>query len=346
MFIGELPAILFHKCAQPPPESAIPGLLDSEIPPPMPFTSHLKIYGVIGAIAGCDLLSTAMINLGLLYLSASVWQMLRGAMIVFSAILQFFALKRKRESYMWWGVCIVIFALAIVGLATVFSNGIAAEEISNGTIVLAVALTIGGQFLRAVQVVSEDYFLHDIALSPYFIVGIEGAWGIIGSVCIFLPVVQVMGGDEGNGVHEDSIDTLKMLGNLPLLIGLSVVYVVLIFGLNVCGMMVTEITSATMRTIIESMRTLCIWVVQIILYYALLGSQYGNHHPGIGEEWSAWSWMQLAGFGLLVTGMFVYNKMVRLPWVAYVTEQSDLTEEGGRTGKDVTDGLTLLTDRP
>jgi hypothetical protein len=45
-----------------------------------------------------------------------------------------------------------------------------------------------------------------------------------------------------------------------------------------------EITNATMRTIIESMRTLCIWVV-------MEKTTYEQHHPGIREEWSVWSWI-------------------------------------------------------
>jgi hypothetical protein len=129
------------------------------------------------------------------------------------------------------------------------------------------------------------------------------------------------------------------------LIGLFIADVVVILGLNVSGMIVTEITNATMRTIIESMRTLCIWVVEIILYYALEKTTYGQHHPGSGEEWSVWSWMQLSGFGLLVTGMFVYNRMVRLPFLNYDKDPVELTEDAA-TGKDVTEALTIVTDRP
>jgi hypothetical protein len=117
-----------------------------------------------------------------------------------------------------------------------------------------------------------------------------------------------------------------MLRNMPVLIGLCLLLVLCMLGLNMFGMIVCEIINATMRAIIESTRTVCIWVLQLILYYALEGTEYGRHHPGIGEQWSIWSWMQLAGFGLLVTGMFVYNRMVRLP---IFKDETD----GGRFGE-------------
>jgi hypothetical protein len=92
---------------------------------------------------------------------------------------------------------------------------------------------------------------------------------------------------------------------------------------NIFGMMVTEITSATTRTIIESLRTLCIWIVQLILHYALAESEYGKRHPDIGEEWSIWSWMELSGFVLLITGLFIYNHVVQLPWLDSGGEQKE-----------------------
>jgi drug/metabolite transporter (DMT)-like permease len=136
-------------------------------------------------------------------------------MIVFSAILQFFVLRRKHRPYIWWGVLIILIALVIVGLAAVFRNGVSMVDVSDATVVGTVILTIGGQFLRAVQLVLEDYFLRDVSLSSCLIIGVEGIWGVIGTAGVFLPAVQFMGGYEGTGVHEDSTDTLQMLKRMP-----------------------------------------------------------------------------------------------------------------------------------
>jgi hypothetical protein len=82
-------------------------------------------------------------------------------------------------------------------------------------------------------------------------------------------------------------------------------------------MILCEITNAVMRTIIEAMRTLCVWVVQLIFHYAVSKSEWGRRHPEIGEEWSVTSWLKLAGFILLVTGMFIYNGTLRMPCLSH-----------------------------
>jgi hypothetical protein len=55
----------------------------------------------------CEFVSALMATVGPLHLDASGWQMLRGAMIVFSAILQFFVLKHKRRPHGRWRIAIV-----------------------------------------------------------------------------------------------------------------------------------------------------------------------------------------------------------------------------------------------
>jgi drug/metabolite transporter (DMT)-like permease len=320
MFIAEVCAMIFYFISR-----AISKRKDEvaveimEGSPTKKAPSNIRIYLLLGLPALCDLVGTAMQSIGLLYLSASVWQMLRGANIVFSAFLHAWALKRPQHTYMWAGVVIVTVSLVIVGFAAVTSEGIQAGEVSVGLIVLAIVLTVSSQFLRAVQVILEDYFIHDVEISSYLIVGTEGVWGLLATVAVFLPICQNIGnaGNEGNGVHEDSLDTLVMLGNMPELIGMSVLYLFAILGLNVGGMLVTEITNAVMRVIIESMRTMCVWVVQVILYYGLKNSDYGHQHPNIGEKWSVSSFMELSGFLLGVTGMFVYNRSVELWFLKY-----------------------------
>jgi hypothetical protein len=48
-----------------------------------------------------------MATVALLHLDDSGWQMLRGAVIVFSAILQFFVLRHKRRPHVRWRIAIV-----------------------------------------------------------------------------------------------------------------------------------------------------------------------------------------------------------------------------------------------
>ena len=60
---------------------------------------HWKHYFYVGAPAMCDLCATCLMNIGLFYLDASIWQMLRGSMVIFSALLSiiFLRLSIKRN---------------------------------------------------------------------------------------------------------------------------------------------------------------------------------------------------------------------------------------------------------
>lgn len=89
-------------------------------------------------------------------------------------------------------------------------------------------------------------------------------------------------------------------------------------------MFVTNITSAVVRTILEGLRTLSIWVVQLIIFYSIQGTKYGNQHPTLGEEWSKWSYMQLCGFLLLFTVTLLYNRVVELPIYHYPTHPNPI----------------------
>jgi drug/metabolite transporter (DMT)-like permease len=328
MFIGMFCALIVYEISAKltrPKSPTVPY----DVVAPKTCASRWKPYFMIAIPACCDLVATGIMNIGLLYLKASVWQMLRGAMVVFSSLLHAFALKRKYRPYMWMGVCMVTIAIVVVGLAAVCSSGVAVDGVSDDKVVLAIVLTVSSQFVRAIEVVAEDYLLHDQSLSAVLIVGVKGFWGTILTGLVVLPAVQYMftGTDEGNGIYEDTLDTFRMLGRNSVLIVLSIAYVFFILGLNTFAMMVTNITNAVMRTIMECVRTLCVWIAQLILFYSIQSSEYGHHHPTLGESWTEWSWMQLAGFGLLIAGMLAYSGSLFLPGFDYRgTKKEEVTE--------------------
>ena len=50
----------------------------------------------------------------------------------------------------------------------------------------------------------------DLAIAPLKIVGSEGVIGLVAMVAIMLPVVYALPGVDGEGVHEDTIDSLHV----------------------------------------------------------------------------------------------------------------------------------------
>ena len=79
--------------------------------------------------ACCDLGGTTLSGIGLLFTTASVWQMLRGSIILFTGVLSVVFLKRKLERFKWVGMAITIVGITIVGVSSV--NAPLTPSISN-----------------------------------------------------------------------------------------------------------------------------------------------------------------------------------------------------------------------
>merc|ERR1719311_732618 len=77
--------------------------------------STMRSFMYVGIPAAFDLGTSMLTFFGLMYLSTSIWQMLRGSMIVFSALLSVPVLGRKLYCFHWLGISICIAGLVTVG---------------------------------------------------------------------------------------------------------------------------------------------------------------------------------------------------------------------------------------
>ncbi len=66
------------------------------------------------------------------------------------------------------------------------------------------------QAVQAAQLTFEDYFMADLAVPPLLIVGWEGVFGTAIMVFLMLPIVYFLPGIDGEGLHENSIETLHV----------------------------------------------------------------------------------------------------------------------------------------
>eukprot|EP00742_Colponemidia_sp_Colp-10_P001115 GILJ01001205.1.p1 GENE.GILJ01001205.1~~GILJ01001205.1.p1 ORF type:complete len:423 (-),score=79.83 GILJ01001205.1:132-1400(-) len=308
MFLGMTTIIFFYwyklsKQKPTNPDALSQGLIDGEQKKP----SAWKVSLYIIAPAACDLLASCLCFIGLLYTTASVWQMLRGSMIVFSAILSVIFLKRKLYAFHWVGVSLCSAAIVMVGFASMKSdNGMPEEEFSQE--VMGMGLIIIGQLIQASQIILEEALLKNISVDPLQIVGMEGVWGSILLVFVGMPLLYWLPGKDGGHV-EDSIDTLIMIKNSTTLQAIIFFYWVSILTYNVSGMMVTQSLSGVVRCMLEAARTACIWLVDLFVFYYIT--------PNFGEHWDNWSYLQLFGFVTLVTGTAIYSNVIQLPGFEY-----------------------------
>ena len=69
------------------------------------------------------------------------------------------------------------------------------------------------QAVQAGQITFEDYFMASLNVAPLKIVGWEGVLGTGFMIVVLQPLVSLLPGKDGGGVHEDPIDSLHVRGH-------------------------------------------------------------------------------------------------------------------------------------
>lgn len=134
-------------------------------------------------------------------------------------------------------------------------------------------------------------------LDPLFIVGVEGFWGLV-YYAILLPIFQHINCEGAlchGGKLEDSKAAFQNMKDHPELIAMSIGIIFSIGCFNATGVTITKYASAAQRSTVDTCRTLCIWVISLII------------------GWEKFYWQELIGFFLLVCGTLVYNEIIMLP---------------------------------
>merc|ERR1712012_1466078 len=162
---------------------------------------------------------------------------------------------------------------------------------------------MGGMFLQGGQVVVEELLMKDLNAPPLLVVGMEGGWGCLLMMCIIFPIVGNLPGPDYGGCQESLENDFAMVENSPDLQSVIVNYLISVFTFNIAGMMVTYQLSAVHRTLLEASRTAVIWGIDLSIHAYMPESSFG-------ESWNSWSFLQLAGFFLLVIGQATYGEMI------------------------------------
>lgn len=267
--------------------------------------------------ACCDTMATGLSCVAMMYIDASVWQMMRGVVVLFTAALSVFALGNRLRPFHYVALLITTGGLFLVGLAAFLNIGRSARDVSiAGTHQLELGfglfLMFVSQLFAAAQFTIEEYLLQGRRISSTKVVGMEGMWGIIIQGGLLLVFAHVQGDDHG--VYEDIPDAIKMITSphSSQLHFLILTYMVSVACYNGCGLQVTKTISAVTRCLVDCCRTLAVWVISLALYY--------NGYKEYGVPWTVYSWLQLAGFILLAIGTLCYNKVLCLPGFSYVDE--------------------------
>ncbi|KAF2400185.1 hypothetical protein EJ06DRAFT_493782, partial [Trichodelitschia bisporula] len=275
--------------------------------------------GLLALPACADIAGTTLMNVGLLFVAASIYQMTRGALVLFVGLFSVVFLKRRLGAYKWFALFVVVAGVALVGLAGSLSqDGVKGEAVGVKKPVFALRALLGVGLIAAAQVftasqfVLEERIMEVYNVEPLRAVGWEGLWGFVVTVLGMGVGHAVYGRTEaGQYSYFDMREGLREITHYPAIGWSSLAIMVSIGGFNFFGLSVTRSVSATSRSTIDTCRTLFIWIVSL----------------GLG--WEHFKWLQVAGFALLVYGTFLFNDIVRPPLKACLGErEGELLPEG------------------
>lgn len=278
--------------------------------------------------AMCDMTATSIMYVALNMTSASSFQMLRGAVIIFTGLLSVAFLGRKLIRSQWVGIFITILGLIIVGLADFLSSSEKKGNLSD--VITGDLLIIMAQIIAAVQMVLEEKFVYKHDVHPLKAVGTEGFFGFFVLSFLLIPMYFIPVGEfSGNPrkVLEDALHAFCQIGHKPLILLPLFGNTVSIAFFNFAGISVTKEISATTRMVLDSLRTLVIWVVSLCL------------------GWETFHGLQVLGFIVLLLGTGLYNGlhrpiMAKIPCCAALgggQEQSSVEERERLINGDAVD---------
>ncbi|KAJ8391533.1 hypothetical protein AAFF_G00088550 [Aldrovandia affinis] len=271
----------------------------------------------------CDMTATSIMYVALNMTSASSFQMLRGAVIIFTGLLSVAFLGRRLLASQWIGILITILGLVVVGLAD-FVSGQRDDDHKLSEVITGDLLIIMAQIIAAVQMVLEEKFVYKHDVHPLRAVGNEGLFGFVILSLLLVPMYFIPVGfttSNPRGVLEDALDAFCQIGHNPMIILPLLGNTVSIAFFNFAGLSVTKEMSATTRMVLDSLRTVVIWAVSLAV------------------GWEKFHGLQVLGFIVLLAGTGLYNGLhrpllARLPCCRRMQEEEEEEEEEEDNGRE------------
>jgi hypothetical protein len=314
------------------------GLPDSTVQPVRVhvLSKAAKVAAALALPAAANVAGALLQLFALAFIPAAVLAGLRGAFILFTALLSYRlglkdAPKSQRE---WLWIWVSAGGALLVGAASALQAGVpgytawaGAEGATGsddsiaggsvGTMLIGIALCVGGYAAASAQVAIEQRFLDSFAFSRWQVLGGEGLWGAVTVVAALGAIQGVADADPGAlpppgsaaaGVLDVPSRTACCLAHSPTLIALSLAYAAASLTFNALLLRLTSV-GANFRVFVFTARGLLTWVVETAVFYGLAAGSSAAAAAQYGTPLSAFSGLEAAGFALLIYGGYARVRM-------------------------------------
>jgi len=269
-----------------------------------------------------DTCSTGLANIGLILLPASIYQMLKGSLIIMTFLMSKFIVKNKHTLDHYIAIPISTLGVILVGVSAYLTAEDKEGEDNNSSsasqTLLGIVLMLIAMFILSIQFIFDEYFMRKYSIHPLVNIGWQGIFGffmnlILCGIFYFTKcgsysenekvpyfVENMCTGDDKNVWRpENIVFALRQYvenGTLTVLVPITIIFM---SSFNILGVSITKYGSATTRSVTDNVRSFLVW-----LWFLLPFNQ-----EDLIETFSV---LQLFGFLCITAGAFIYNGMFKL----------------------------------
>ncbi|CAI2370604.1 unnamed protein product [Moneuplotes crassus] len=249
--------------------------------------------------AFCNFCAIPLMNLGLIMINASVYQMMRGGLIFITAVSAIIFLKARLHRHHWTALTAIIMGVTLVGLSSVLGT-----NSKNSNIVLGICLLLISQFFSATHWIIEEKILKTHYIHPFRMVGWQGIWSLL-MTTIMVIIANFIKCDAAycsDGRLENVPLAITQMREKPIIIMYLILLIICICAFQCSGVYTTKYGSSAQRCTIDIARIILIW--GFFLAY-----------PGEGHE--SFEYIEFIGFIGIIIGTIIYNEIYVPPILGF-----------------------------
>lgn len=269
-----------------------------------------------------EFIGQTMFMLGVMKIPMSLSLTLKGARVVFSALLLVAFLKRKLFAFHWVAIFCSIVGICVSSLKEII------EPSTNGktdttAVLIGISLVLGGEFIRSARTVLEEKLMKKLKYDALLVVGLQGIYALV----LAIPALFVVNAIEtSKGPLEDLSVTWAQFTSSSIVLGISMTTPITVPGLFIAGAYVTKLMSAVHNALTTIITNSIVWMLAVIVYYI---------DNSRGEKLIPLSSVQLVGFFIVLFSSLMYDAIIRFPQVFFYPVDRAAASGAGSSEKSV-----------
>lgn len=277
-----------------------------------------------------EFIGQTMFMFGVMNIPMSLSLTLKGARVVFSALLLVVFLKRKLFAFHWTAIALTLVGIVVSSLKEIIEPS-SSKKNDTTSVLIGIALVLGGEFIRSGRTVLEEKLMKKLKYDALLVVGLQGLYALVLSI----PALFVANAIQtSKGSLEDLTTTWNQFTSSSIVLGISLTTPITVPGLFISGAYVTKLMSAVHNALTTIITNSIVWMLGIIVFYI---------DSTRGEKLVPLSSVQLVGFFIVLFSSLMYDAIIRIPKIFFYPVDRAAASGAGSSEKSVL-GITSDTD--